>query len=104
MQDYTTLFGNWSYREHQDIPLKERDEGEAELLDRQAKRRKDTQEIIRLETALNARVYVLFKLTPAEIALIRESINIATARCRKTGYWDGRGNKKLLRVILAAVF
>jgi hypothetical protein len=73
LQDYTTLFGNWSYRERQDIPLKERDEGEAWLLNRQAKRQQHTQEIIRLETALDARVHVLFKLTPAEIALIGES-------------------------------
>jgi hypothetical protein len=57
----------------QDIPLNERDEWEAWLLDRQAKHRQHTQEIIRLETALNARVYALFKLTPAEVALIEES-------------------------------
>jgi hypothetical protein len=57
----------------QDIPLKERDEWEGWLLDRQAKNRQHTQAIIRLESALNARVYALFKLTPAEIALIEES-------------------------------
>ena len=57
----------------QDIPLKERDEWEAWLFDRQAQHRQQTQAIIRLETALNARVYALFKLTPAEIALIEAS-------------------------------
>ncbi len=56
-----------------DIPLKERDDWEAWLLDRQAKHQQHTQQIIALETDLNARVYGLFSLTPAEITLIEES-------------------------------
>ena len=36
-------------------------------------RRQRTAEIVRLETQLNARVYALFDLTPAEIKLIEES-------------------------------
>ena len=32
-----------------------------------------TAEIVRLETQLNARVYALFDLTPAEIKIIEES-------------------------------
>ena len=57
----------------QDIPLNERDEWESWLVNRQEKHRQHTQEIIRLETVLNGRVYALFNLTPAEIVLIEDS-------------------------------
>lgn len=56
-----------------DIALGERDEWEAWLNDRAAKHRAYTQEIVRLETLLNARVYALFDLSPEEIGLIEAS-------------------------------
>ncbi|MCB0198025.1 MAG: Eco57I restriction-modification methylase domain-containing protein, partial [Anaerolineae bacterium] len=56
-----------------DIALSERDEWEAWLNDRVAKHRAFTQEIVRLETLLNARVYALFDLSPQEIGIIEES-------------------------------
>ena len=71
--DFSAFRGEVKKIFKQDIPLKERDEWEAWLLDRQAKHRQHTGEIVRLETDLNARVYGLFNLTPAEIALIEES-------------------------------
>jgi hypothetical protein len=57
----------------QDIPLAERDEWEAWFKQRRAQREQVTDEIIRLETELNERVYHLFKLTPGEIKIIEES-------------------------------
>jgi hypothetical protein len=56
-----------------DIPLAERDDWEAWLGKQQAEHRALTDEIVRMETELNARVYALFKLTPDEIAIIEES-------------------------------
>lgn len=56
-----------------DIPLAERDEWEAWLKQRRSQHQHYTAEIIRLETALNERVYALFDLTPAEIKLIEDS-------------------------------
>ncbi len=55
------------------IPLKERDDWETWLADRRALHEAHTAEIVRLETDLNARVYALFDLTPAEIQLVEES-------------------------------
>jgi hypothetical protein len=56
-----------------EIPLRQRDEWEAWLDAKRAEHERLTAEIVRLETALNARVYELFDLTPAEIKIIEES-------------------------------
>jgi hypothetical protein len=56
-----------------EIPLKERDDWEAWLAEGRAEHERLTEEIIRLETDLNARVYDLFDLSPADIRLIEES-------------------------------
>lgn len=56
-----------------DIPVAQRDEWEAWLAARQAEHRARTAEIARLETELNARVYGLFGLPAAEIAVVEES-------------------------------
>jgi type I restriction-modification system DNA methylase subunit len=53
-----------------DIPLKDRDGWEEWLAGRTAEHIALTDEIIRLETDLNAAVYALFDLTPEEIAVI----------------------------------
>ena len=53
-----------------DIPLKERDDWEAFLRERTAEISRLTNEIIRLETALNAQVYAAFALSNEEITLI----------------------------------
>ncbi|MBI1880068.1 MAG: Eco57I restriction-modification methylase domain-containing protein, partial [Chloroflexi bacterium] len=57
----------------QDIPLAERDDWEAWLSQRRSQHRHYTDEIIRLETELNERVYALFDLTPAEVKIIEAS-------------------------------
>ncbi len=56
-----------------DIPLKERDAWDAWLAEARAEHERRTAEIVRLETDLNARVYTLFDLTPAEVRLVEES-------------------------------
>jgi hypothetical protein len=56
-----------------EIPLKERDDWEAWHADRCAAHKRYTAEIVRLETELNTRVYALFDLSPAEIAVIETS-------------------------------
>jgi hypothetical protein len=56
-----------------EIPLKQRDEWEAWLDAKRAEHERLTAEIVRLETELNAKVYELFDLTPAEIKIIEES-------------------------------
>jgi hypothetical protein len=56
-----------------DVPLKERDEWEAWFAEQRAAHAALTATIVRLETALNARVYALFDLTPAEIAIIEQA-------------------------------
>jgi hypothetical protein len=56
-----------------DIVLKDRDEWEEWLQARRDEHAKRTQAIISLETQLNARVYALFGLSDAEIALIEAS-------------------------------
>ena len=56
-----------------EIPLKQRDEWEAWLYAKRAEHERLTSEIVRLETELNAKVYELFDLTPAEIKIIEES-------------------------------
>ncbi|MCW5849269.1 MAG: hypothetical protein KIT87_04235 [Anaerolineae bacterium] len=56
-----------------DIPLKQRDEWEEWLAEQRAQHARLTADIVRLETALNARVYTLFDLTPAEIQVIEDS-------------------------------
>src|SRR5262249_40181097 len=50
-----------------DIPLKERDGWEEWLARRHLEHQQRTQAIVRMETELNAHVYALFDLTPAEI-------------------------------------
>jgi hypothetical protein len=60
----------------QDIPLAERDEWETWF----RQHRQYTDEIIRLETELNERVYRLFKLTPGEIKIIEESTGLNSIR------------------------
>ena len=57
----------------QDIAVKERDDWEGWLREQRAAHQRHTAEIVRLETDLNARVYALFDLTPAEIAIIEDS-------------------------------
>ncbi len=54
------------------IPLKDRDEWEALLRDRSAEIGSLTEEIVRLETELNAAVYEAFDLNEAEIASIEQ--------------------------------
>lgn len=56
----------------QDIPLRERDDWEAWLLERRREHERLTAEIIALETELNERVYALVDLTPSEIQTIEE--------------------------------
>jgi hypothetical protein len=56
-----------------DIPLKDRDDWEEWLQARRAEHAQRTAAIVRMETDLNARVYALFDLTSAEIAIIEES-------------------------------
>ena len=56
-----------------DIALKDRDDWEEWLLARRAEHQQRTVAIMRMETVLNARVYGLFDLTPAEIAIIEAS-------------------------------
>lgn len=56
-----------------DIPLRQRDDWEEWLAIRRAEHEQRTAEIVRLETELNARVYTLFDLSPAEIKIIEES-------------------------------
>ncbi|MFL5805186.1 MAG: Eco57I restriction-modification methylase domain-containing protein [Roseiflexaceae bacterium] len=56
-----------------DIPLKDRDDWEEWLTARRAEHQQRTETIVRMETDLNARVYVLFDLTPAEIRIIENS-------------------------------
>ncbi len=52
------------------IPVKERDEWEEWFGEQCAAHRQHTDAMVARETALNARVYALFTLAPAEIALI----------------------------------
>ncbi|HEY3230172.1 MAG TPA: hypothetical protein VGJ87_13200 [Roseiflexaceae bacterium] len=56
-----------------DIPLKDRDDWESWLAARRAEHAQRTEAIVRMETELNARVYALFDLTPAEIAIVEAS-------------------------------
>ena len=56
-----------------EIPLRQRDDWEGWLASQRSEHEARTAEIVRLETQLNARVYALFDLTPAEIKLIEES-------------------------------
>lgn len=56
-----------------EIAVRERDDWQEWLELQRAKHREHTEAIIRLETQLNERVYNLFDLTRAEIALIEES-------------------------------
>ena len=53
-----------------DIALKERDDWDAWLAEGRAEHERRTAEIVRLETTLNARVYALFGLSAAEIAVV----------------------------------
>lgn len=56
-----------------DILVRERDDWEGWLAARRAEHEARTAEIVRLETALNGRVYTLFDLSAAEIKVIEES-------------------------------
>ena len=56
-----------------DIPVQERDQWEAWFAEQRAEHQHLTDEIIRLETGLNERVYALFKLTSDEIKLMEDS-------------------------------
>jgi hypothetical protein len=56
-----------------DIALKDRDDWEEWLQARRTEHHARTEAIVRMEIDLNARVYALFDLTPAEIAIIEES-------------------------------
>lgn len=56
-----------------DTPVRERDGWEAWLAGQRAEHDRLTAEIVRLETELNALVYQMFDLTPAEIAMVGES-------------------------------
>jgi hypothetical protein len=56
-----------------DIPLKDRDNWEEWPQARHAEHRVRTEAVVRMESGLNARVYALFDLTPAEITIIEES-------------------------------
>jgi hypothetical protein len=56
-----------------EIPIKQRGDWEGWLAVRRAEHEQRTTEIVRVETELNARVYTLFDLTPAEIVIIEES-------------------------------
>ncbi|HVB74813.1 MAG TPA: hypothetical protein VNE38_14765, partial [Ktedonobacteraceae bacterium] len=60
-----------------DIPLKERDDWEALLRERTAEIARLTDEIVRLETLLNAAVYDAFGLDDAERALIERETKYA---------------------------
>jgi hypothetical protein len=60
-----------------EIPLRERDEWEELLRERGSEIRSLTDEIIRLETALNAAVYAAFDLTPEEITLVEQETKYA---------------------------
>jgi hypothetical protein len=72
-QDFTGLRAELQKVFNTDIPVKERDEWEAWFADQRAAHQRLTDEIIRRETELNARVYTLFHLTPEEVAFIEES-------------------------------
>ncbi|MDQ3605495.1 MAG: hypothetical protein M3418_04815 [Gemmatimonadota bacterium] len=56
-----------------EIPLRERDEWEEWFAAQREEHRRLTDEIVRRETELNERVYALFDLTAAEVAIIEES-------------------------------
>jgi type I restriction-modification system DNA methylase subunit len=62
-----------SFGTSHDIPVRERSDWEAYLLDQLAKHNDLTQQIIALEIQLNAMVYEAFDLLPVEIALIEEA-------------------------------
>lgn len=62
-----------SFGASNDIPVRERGDWEAYLLEELTKHNDLTQQIIALETQLNAVVYKAFDLTPDEIALIEEA-------------------------------
>jgi hypothetical protein len=53
--------------------LKERDEWDEWLEAQREKHQQHTAQIVQWETDLNERVYALFNLSPAEIAIIEES-------------------------------
>ncbi len=55
---------------HGEIPIKERGQWQEWLAEARAVHAKLTAELVRYETAINAKVYELFALTPDEIALV----------------------------------
>ncbi len=57
-----------------DIPLKQRNEWEDEIKAKRAEINALTAEIARLEAEINAKVYELFELTPAEVELLEANI------------------------------
>jgi len=71
--DFTTFRAEVKGTLGADIPVKQHDEWETWLAERRDEHERLTAEIVQLETALNARVYALFDLSQAEIALIEAS-------------------------------
>jgi hypothetical protein len=71
--DFPTFRAEVKKALRQEIPLRDRDDWQAWLSDGRAEHQQHTTEIVRLETELNARVYELFDLSPAEIQIIEES-------------------------------
>ncbi len=65
----------------QDIPVKERKDWEDWLATQRAAHQQHTADIVQLETDLNAEVYALFDLTPAEIRTVEESTQYAYGAC-----------------------
>jgi hypothetical protein len=72
-QDFAGLRTELAKVFKKDIPVSERDQWETWFDEQCADHRGFTDEIVRLETELNDRVYRLFDLTPDEIKLIEES-------------------------------
>ncbi|MDP9470519.1 MAG: hypothetical protein M3Q71_07605 [Chloroflexota bacterium] len=71
--DFAAFRGEVQKALKREIPVRERDEWAAWLQERREEHEQLTAEMVRLETELNARVYELFDLSPAEITIIAES-------------------------------
>ncbi len=69
------MFAHWSGNPFKaDIPLKEHNEWESWTGETRTQINALTAQIAATETAINARVYALFDLTPEEIALLEANI------------------------------
>jgi hypothetical protein len=71
--DFTALRAELQKVFRRDIPVAERSQWEAWFTEQRTAHARLTADIVQRETALNARVYALFALTPEEIALIEQS-------------------------------